>query len=415
MNTKVKVSVFIVMLGFILALFVSCSTKSDIVPLKLIDITNASNLFIANSNDFKTFTSDSRSSDSDRLFKITIDGDIVEARCYDDEGNDISAQCPPLVLLDINDQYLYVWLDYYGPLLVRKTDGAVFKLGNVYMFESNPWSLRPSPFGNTKYILTDSFDNIYLKGHLEDGSGRYVYKLNVQNPEAITREIYSPESDYVNYFQIDSNDNMIYTGSGMDVCRIKKTNGGLYNLPQTQYFWIGIDGSIYYSYSNDIYKVTIDEFYNVVETNYIEGQGISNANYKIDFSDRTKFIGTSYVDEIYYPSSTFRRLSLVTDFNIKTVTQVSSSDNYYYIAGNNSSLQPVLIKVDPTTDSYTNLLTPGDFDVYMMTVSNTDEIIFNALRMFDGAIVIGKIDASGTLEILDESLNNELTVLERIR
>jgi len=39
---------------------------------------------------------------------------------------------------------------------------------------------------------------------------------------------------------------------------------------------------------------------------------------------------------------------------------------------------------------------------------------FQILRISDGAIIIGKIDASGSLEVIDETLNQELIVLERI-
>ena len=41
-------------------------------------------------------------------------------------------------------------------------------------------------------------------------------------------------------------------------------------------------------------------------------------------------------------------------------------------------------------------------------------MIFNALRMPDGAKIIGEIDSGGTVTILDETLNTEVTVLERI-
>jgi hypothetical protein len=65
--------------------------------------------------------------------------------------------------------------------------------------------------------------------------------------------------------------------------------------------------------------------------------------------------------------------------------------------------------------SSTNLTTPGTYDFYKFSVSPADVIHFNALRMSDGVKVIGQIDAAGVLTIVDEEMNNEVTVLERIR
>jgi hypothetical protein len=50
-----------------------------------------------------------------------------------------------------------------------------------------------------------------------------------------------------------------------------------------------------------------------------------------------------------------------------------------------------------------------------MTVNGNNTVTFNALRMSDGAIVIGEISASGQVRILDSTLNTEVVVLERIR
>ena len=49
------------------------------------------------------------------------------------------------------------------------------------------------------------------------------------------------------------------------------------------------------------------------------------------------------------------------------------------------------------------------------SISSDDNITFSALRMNDGKKVLGKILADGTLSITDESINKEITILERIR
>ena len=48
-------------------------------------------------------------------------------------------------------------------------------------------------------------------------------------------------------------------------------------------------------------------------------------------------------------------------------------------------------------------------------MTSDDNITFSALRMNDGKKVLGEILADGTLSITDESINKEITILERIR
>jgi len=64
---------------------------------------------------------------------------------------------------------------------------------------------------------------------------------------------------------------------------------------------------------------------------------------------------------------------------------------------------------------YTVLLPSGDYDIFRMSVSNKGEVTFNAIRMSDGRRVIGSISTTGILTILDETLNAEVLILERIR
>ena len=91
-----------------------------------------------------------------------------------------------------------------------------------------------------------------------------------------------------------------------------------------------------------------------------------------------------------------------------------ASSDFYYISGNDGSSNPMLIKVNPANDSATTLLTAGLYDIYKMTISSDNIVLFNALRMADGVKIIGQIDAIGTVTILDETLDKEMVVLERM-
>lgn len=63
---------------------------------------------------------------------------------------------------------------------------------------------------------------------------------------------------------------------GVSVCRIRKANGALHNLPQgiNQALWLGLDDNFYYHYWDEdtwpmvIKKVVIDSSYNVTISDY---------------------------------------------------------------------------------------------------------------------------------------------------
>ena len=91
-----------------------------------------------------------------------------------------------------------------------------------------------------------------------------------------------------------------------------------------------------------------------------------------------------------------------------------SSDDYYFLVGTDSSNNSTLVKIEPTDYSYETLLSDGTYDIYNLSISN-EEVIFNALRMDDGAIILGKIASDKTISILDENLEEQITVLEKIK
>lgn len=140
------------------------------------------------------------------------------------------------------------------------------------------------------------------------------------------------------------------------------------------------------------------------------------SSYKLEAKERIIIISsnTSLIYEAYNPSGKPRFVSLA-NCALKSITAVESTENFYYIAGTDSNNNTLLIKVNPTTDAWTNLLPQNDYDVYAFTASETDGIVFNALRMSDGKKVIGKVAIDGgQVTIIDQESNAQVTCLERI-
>ena len=436
MKHKSYIITILCFLILLMALLVSCkneplnlsSTPTD-SKLNKLDITNAKSLFIASNRTTKAT--------SDKLFKITNDGYIEEVKSYDENGNEITLTIQPLAIYNVNKEYVIVCFgfdDEYieSGYLVRKSDGAVFTLENA------GYPIKPEfSFKNGKVVFTDYSGNIYYAKYDYSDNRRQgkIIKLNTTDPNLITGETYSTFLDDVYKFVIDNNGNAIYTGYmnstettlGAYVSRIKKANGELYNeLNITDHiFWLGLDGYVYYnSYnidtnSNEIRKMVIDQSYNIITSPYSSLYvGIYPPNtYKLELQDRIIFIDSGSPGEPFFevqnPSNQPRLITL-SGLTFTYIIDVGCSSNYYYIAGRDENSNSVLIKVNPLNDEYEFLTDPGVYEIYKISASENDEVLFNAMKMSDGSKVIGKIDSNGNLTILDESLNAEIIVLERI-
>ena len=438
----------VLMQASLLMNFTACSDddkeeySSEISNLKFLSIENAKNLYISTDN-----TAGRAASDTKKIFKITEDGYTEEVKYLDEDNKEVSLWYQPCAIQPVNDEYVFVGFGYGGDsisnsYLVRKTDGAVFSLANA----GNPDEISIS-YKNEKLLKTDKNNNLYfLTYDYSSGSSiQKVVKVNLSGIDSLSATTVSASTDNVNIFDVDWNGNVIYngylaSGSSNRVNRLKKANGGLVNLSENWAYWIGLDGNIYYEsddykgdeydsetdsytyYGYSINKITVDSSYNVSDDVY--GYLGQNANffqsgsYKLELQNEILIIDASSNDskiyEVYNETGTPRVVSLGS-LSMKSVTDVTSTENYYYIAGTDTSNNTFLGKIDPTDDSYTNLLLQNDYDVYSFTASETDGIIFNALRLSDGKKVIGKVGINGgDVTMIDEESDVQISYLERI-
>lgn len=440
-------------------------TTSKVVSKNLkLNIADATNLYIGN-----VAVSSSRAAvnSENRLFKITEDGYAQEISytyevtseveydvpTYDEEGNQTGTKKEtktevttetaseaflPTAISPVNDDYVLVTFNVsYKTVsyLVRKSDGAAFSMENV----GNPDKISSS-YKNEKLLKTDKNNNLYFLVY-DYSSATYikkVVKVNLSGIDSLSATTVSASTDYVYNFDVDWNGNVIYKGylvsdSSNTVGRLRKANGGLANLSESRAWWIGLDGIIYYfngekydsttyTASYPIYKITVNSDGAINDTLYGNFEAYAyfyqDWSYKLELQNEILIIYASGNDskiyEVYNESGTPRVVSL-DSLSMKSVTAVASTENFYYIAGTDKSNNTFLIKVDPTDDSYTNLLPQNDYDVYSFTASETDGIIFNALRMSDGKKVIGKVGIDGgDVTMIDEESDVQITYLERI-
>jgi hypothetical protein len=270
----------------------------------------------------------------------------------------------------------------------------------------------------------DASGNIYYIVDIIDGNqiGTELVKIDISTPGNLVKTSYVQlTAGHITSgegFDITSTGHAVYRG---DDFRLRISNGGLYNLPDGAW-WIGLDDKIklYTSPGGKIITFTITPSFEVItsETDTLDFYIRENVYfYLVRFSDRILLLGKGIgseemVYEVENPGNTPRAILLT---QISTLKHLVYSNDYYYVSGNDGSEQPVLLKINPSTDVITTLLPPNQYDIYAMTVDLNNVVTFNALRMNNGAKVIGRISASGQISILDETINAEVTVLERIR
>lgn len=461
------------------ALLLLAAASNSIPNLKYLNIANAKNLYITggastSSSAEKDISADAaNTSKKKKIFKITENGYKEEVKYLDMYKNEITVGRDPLVIENVNDQYVYVGFDHpwgtnfiYSSYLVRKTDGAVFditKAGNPYI------DTYRRGFSNNKLLKTDKKNNAYFEyNYSQNGESKSkIVKVNLSGIESLEAADASPTTDYVEYFDVDWNGNLIYHGylaSNREnrISRVKKTNGGIWNLANPNAYWIGLDGKIYYHSSNDderksaeythnpdtgesiwsgeydypIKKIAIDENYNVTDeilgyftvspsTSYSSINmrfNLSSPLYKVEVKNKILIIdgdsynpvGVSRIFEVYNQAGAPRIVAL-NGLTLKSVSAVASTENFYYIAAKDSNSNSSIIKVNPDTDAWTSLLPQNEYDVYAFTASEADGITFNALRMHDGKKIIGKVGINGgAVSVIDEESDAQVLCLERI-
>ena len=432
--------------------FISCSNvaedkndvRSNASVLKFLDIQNAKNLYIGTSNSGTRSAGDSAT--TQKLFKITEDGYVEEVKYLDENKKEITISQQPAVIQTVNEEYIFVGFGWSGYVessyLVRKSDGAVFDMTKV----GNP---EYHSEGKKEHLIDiDRQNKIYYKTIDNHTSRRKIIKIDLNGNNFLTATTVSASVDSVDSFIVDRDGNIIYSAlvetSDETIQRLRKTNGDFEKVPQG-YYWIGLDGYLYYQTTNSdeykemefdydagiaieygypIRKITIDNSYNLNDTiyGYVIGTfKISNSyrsygvsGYKINTKDRMYFIDNLDILEVHNENNSPRRVVL-DSLDISTVRTVYATENYYYIAGVDSNENNFLVQVNPINDSYEHLLPQGVYDVYSFTASETDGITFNALRMNDLKKIIGKVGIDGgDVTIIDEESDIEITYLERI-
>jgi len=416
---------------FLASLAFSCSKDEGIVAGDAaLDIADAQNLVLIDGS-ANGLTGGRLKATQDQLFnalyKIDASGDLQEVHYSTGEGSiDVDKIIP------LNADYLVMLGKFvindknYFSLLVRKSDGVVFDFTD-YDLNMENWKLGEN------FVKADGDGNLYYPMYNQ------IQKLDITDPNNITRTDYMPSGQTVWFSDIDKAGNLLYNydhdGSGINkFLRIKKVGGGVFDATVAgrsyRDFWLGNDGHFYINGTSEtgaatIYKatiannqVTIDNVWSD-DTNPAAGMvklmfsTASQGAYRIRKPNSILFLETFYdADhngmswEYFEDSNTVQAVDLP---HLNEGSVFAHSSHYYYIGTGTD-----LYKVDINTHSYSKLLNSGDYEVYAMAVDENDNLQFNGLRFSDGKRIFGEIKNGGSLTILDEALDKKAVVLTRL-
>lgn len=166
-----------------------------------------------------------------------------------------------------------------------------------------------------------------------------------------------------------------------------------------------------------------DEYWYPLSTGSISRQvfkGLVTAN-----SDQNYFLPVGgKVIAIDYEKGVFTEVSNSTNSPhtigslARVVDQVygaKATDQYYYVLGKSyDENKTVLLRIDSATHTPTELFEDGVFELYDFDVTADDDILFYALRLSDGALITGRVWMDGEIRVIEELIDQDISVLTTV-
>lgn len=367
------------------------------------------------------------------LYKITTDGNVESVKFVDADGQNLDPNASGVSInvkraydagdFIVLDGEFVAWdtlgnyQDYYN-LLIRKSDGAVFEIRS-----STSRRDINSDLGELQEVnfQSDKDGNLYYVNN----EGK-IMKVDVSNPSDLFIMEYLPTGQTTFYFIVDRDGNCVYE-YGEDY-RLRKGPGGIFEFqsgePDPSEFWVGSNGMMYFtSYDHDNGVPTIGQL-NVngngevsstelwAAPGFNEGFGVQNTNhnyyYRIVRQNSIVFIAFENGSHWEFSEGNNQVINFeLPDLSLST--KVTYSDDYYYLAEGTN-----LYKVSFADHNYSSILTPGEYEVYTMSVNNDEILQINALRFSDGRKIIAEINAQGEFNVIDEEQDKEALYLQRL-
>jgi hypothetical protein len=425
----------------------SSDSSVQVVPsgparLTRLDIAASDSVFVAKAG---------AGASANALYKITVDGDVVEAaqEFVDATGQVVSSRLYAIDVRDAGHGFLLARFSGSAGLvgfLVQRSGGRavqvldsehdVGKCSNQYYWSS---------FVDTPVVSTDAQGVLYLCVY--DPQHGSVYDTRLARVEvsadgsSASMTYISATDDLVRGFLVEDTGAVVYgaDAGGNYVLRLRSTDGRLFNLDKESFVFLGAAQELFSITSRYVAEAPADaDYVTTIERIFATPAGLEKQFYASLTSaslvemrpDRTRsgiatsgryFVSADFWTgneepaflELQNPEATIR----VHDLGLEGYATVLAASGlgltaapYVYVAGPGTNSAPALKRLSLEDDTVADLLPMGAYDVHSMTVDRAETVTFSAVRMADGKRILGRVDRYGNVRTLSESLD-ELVVL----
>lgn len=378
---------------------------------------------------------------STNLYKITTDGSFQEVKFLNADNTEVDpGQTETLIKINnafnLNAKYLLLEGEFtawdtlgntqsYNALLVRKTDGAIYDF-------SNPDIAYNSAF------FEDEVGNIYYRNH-----GQMVMQIDVGDPSLLKRTEYLAAGQTATTFCAGGKGNVLYEYRPEGMInddeikyRVRKAQGGIYEIDITEpldpghykYWingmWTGTNGKIYFDshthdgngYTPHIHTLTVDNTNTaIIDTVWTSSDPGANPigwkssqMHRVPKEESMLFVSKNQAWEFFEDTNEMEEVSLP---EADEIDDFFYTDEFVYYR---SGVDIHKISLDDYNAELVPLPQDDQFEIYSLSGGDNEVLNLSALRFSDGKKIIAQIDAEGTFTVLDEVVNKEAVVMQRL-
>lgn len=394
--------------GAIIIVLSSSSCPKEVGEIARLDLTGAKYLFIEKTagepSQLRTQQDDG---ESGILFKIKEDGTIEQVIVYDEAGNSIEDVLVKYAVR-VGAEFVSVGLIISGEehrYLVRVSDGAVF---------SGDCSLPDDYAGK---VIEDDAGNYYYKAIV--GTMPCVVKLD---PNAMTTQVISAQGDWVYWFDVDRDGNLIYSTTSLTYRA--ENNGHIYRFDERYKFGeTDINRDTVYlfdTYLERILKLTHPSDSLMMDSVVISPPAMPYGGTREIIGKGNRVMLFMNVDNAIIR---FVKLSLIDGSNESDSINLTGSlvgyqkvnDQVVYILIESGQLpykNYTFLAIDISPLSSRTIYETADFEIKSFCTDEEGNIIANALNLNNGKSCVLKITPSGEMTIIQEG---EDTITNLIR
>jgi len=397
---------------FIVILLFGCKKEEDIPGFSYLDIENAYGIVIGNYR--------SSLNTDQKLFKISSVDKLEEVKYLDNDKEEVHINRIPVAIYSLNKDYFLVTFKYgtlesklFETFVISRFDGKAQKIIKAILPEKSG-TIGSNIDDNTLAIRHDNNSNFYFKTDLLN------YKMDFKNQKTPLFESFLEGQPLNDNFIVD------YLGNILTTNKIHLVSGKSVSLQNTK------EDFSYplHSFINNLYYITrVADSVQVVKINAITDEISEEILQPYFYAPKTE---TTFINSHLFAD--YNKIVVILSnqiieikdnkpkvfdlklLNLKKIFLSSSSDNNYYIYGENAVNDKVFVKIDPSQSSpvYTQIVAPNYMEILRFSVSENDKIVFSGTRIADSKGIYGYIPGNSNNWIFEDDQEiDDIQVLVR--